>query len=276
MIELTSIGNYGVNTRNYTNTASDSVDNGKVHSTTHHEADVLSISPQAQQKLAVEQSYLTQGLSDQQLARIDDIHAEIDQVLGGGDIVFSKADQKSADKLYQQIDNLFADDRITAEEAAQLTKLDEKLANIYQKYERPLTDQQEQKLTDLLSELDQLHGIEQGGGAFDAMSAFYQELGLTPEQQNQAEAINKEIDQVLGVDAMAFSPTDLEQAESLYLQMDELLAKEGLSEQDEKTLNQLDEQLANIYQKYEKPLSKEEEAKLDSLFSQLDNLYGLA
>lgn len=238
--------------------------------------DEVSISAEAQQLFAMEQEYNLPPLSKADIARVDKLNAEIDKILGTEEIQFSKADEKSADKLYQQIDNIFADDKVTKEEEKLLAKIDGKLDDIYEKYEKPLTQEQEQKLEGLFAELDSIYGVDEEGIGDDFMADLFQELGLSEADQEKANNINGEIDKILGVDETVFSDQDLDAADELFEQMDRIFADDNVTKDEEKQLAKLDEQLDNIYQKYEKPLTKDDEEKLDELFGQLDQLYGLS
>lgn len=238
--------------------------------------DEVSISAEAQQLFAMEQEYNFPPLSKADMERVDKLNAEIDKILGTEEIQFSKADEKSADKLYQQIDNIFADDKVTKEEEKLLAKIDGKLDDIYEKYEKPLTQEQEQKLEGLFAELDSIYGVDEEGVGDDLMADLFQELGLSEADQEKANKINGEIDKILGVDETVFSDQDLDAADELFEQMDRIFADDKVTKDEEKQLAKLDEQLDNIYQKYEKPLTKDDEEKLDELFGQLDQLYGLS
>lgn len=240
------------------------------------ETDTLSISQQAQQLAELEQVYSGSGLSDGQLKRVDSINAEIDKILGVDEISFSKADEKSANKLYQQIDRIFADNVVSKDEEKQLSALDSKLADIYQKYEKPLNKEQEQKLEALFSELDQIYGVEPQSVDDGSVQSLFQGLGLNAKEQQQADKINADIDKILGVDNIEFSQQDIAAADKLYQQIDDILATGNINKEQEKQLSKLDQQLDGIFQKYEKPLSKEDEKQLDQLFGQLDKLYGLS
>lgn len=232
--------------------------------------DQISISTEAHQRFALEQGFLPLSKSDTE--RVEKINAEIDKILGTEEIKFSKADQKSADKLYQQIDNIFSDDKVTKEEEKLLSKIDNKLSDMYEKYEKPLTQTQEKKLESLFSELDDIYGVNDD----DPMADLYQGLGLSKADQEKADKLNADIDKVLGTDKIVFSKEDLDAADKLFEKMDSIFSDDKITKDEEKQLSKLDEQLDNIYKKYEKPLTKEDEKKLDGLFEQLDKLYGLS
>lgn len=231
----------------------------------------ITISAEAHQKFALEQEHSFPHLSKEETERVNKINAEIDKILGTEEVKFSKVDQKSADKLYQQIDSIFADDKVTKEEEKQLEKIDNKLSDIYQKYEKPLTAEQEKKLDGLFSELDSILGVDDD----DLFGDLYQGLGLSKADQEKADKLNAEIDKVLGMDK-PFSKEDQKAADKLFEQMDKIFADEKVTDGEEKQLTKLDEQLDAILKKYEKPLTEADEKKLDDLFGQLDDLYGLS
>lgn len=237
--------------------------------------DEVTISAEAQQLFGSELSYGSPLLSEADEKRVNEINSEIDKILGTEEIKFSKADEKSAGKLYQQIDSIFADNKVTKEEEKQLAKIDRSLADIYEKYDKPLTKEQEQKLEGLFAELDNIFGIEEDLYE-DSLDGLFQELGLSKADQEKADELNAQIDKVLGTDSIKFTQQDLAAAEKLFEQMERIFADDAVTEDEEKQLAELDQQLETIYQKYEKPLTKEDEQKLDELFAQLDKLYGLS
>lgn len=93
------------------------------------------------------------------------------------------------------------------------------------------------------------------------------------EDERKADELNKQIDKILGTEDIKMSDKDDKAVEALYLKMDEIFKDGEVSAQEEKQLNKLDEELASIYGKYEKPLTEEEEQKLNKLFDDLDALY---
>lgn len=266
---VTGANAYGVSA--YSSTTSSQTQVVKEQSLLSIQQEKVSISAEAQQKFAFEQGQGFPPLSKADMEKVDKINAEIDKILGTEEIKFSKVDLKSADKLYQQIDNIFADDKVTKEEEKQLAEIDSKLANIYEKYEKPLSQEQEKKLESLFSELDKIYGVDNE----DLMAGLYQGLGLSKADQEKADKLNNEIDKLLGMDK-PFSKEDQKAADKLFEQMDKIFADEKVTKDEEKQLTKLDEQLDTILKKYEKPLTKADEQKLDELFGQLDKLYGLS
>ena len=112
--------------------------------------------------------------------------------------------------------------------------------------------------------------------SFQAQNIFnLEQTLLTEKDQKKLDAINKEIDQILGTEEIKLSKADEKSAEQIYQQMDKLFADNHITAEEEKTLTKLDEQLNGIYEKYEKPLTKEQEQRLDELFNQLDKIYGI-
>ena len=229
-------------------------------------SDELSISKNAQQLFEFENALGFSALPSTSVNRIDEITAEIESILGDTTLELSKVDKKAADQLYKQIDDFFADDVITEEEDKQLAELDDQLDAIYQKYEQPLSQKQEQKLASLFTELGDIYAELDGDDTFENVT-------LSDENQQIADAIVAQISQIIGIDDIELSSEDEEEAKLLNEKISSIYSNATISPAQEKQLVELNEKLNQIYQGYEKPLTRDDEEKLDTLFDQLDQLY---
>lgn len=102
-------------------------------------------------------------LSAQEQQQEEQILNEIEAILGGTDgSGINQAAQKRMDSIYQQIDKIFEDDRVTEDEEKQLSALGNRLDQLFESFQEPeLSSDQEQQLNTLYDRLDSLYGLQQ-------------------------------------------------------------------------------------------------------------------
>lgn len=71
----------------------------------------------------------------------------------------SVKDQAIADKIMKQIDAIFSDEKVTADEEKALKSLDERLASLFDK-SNGTSSSQDKKLDELFAQLDKLYGLK--------------------------------------------------------------------------------------------------------------------
>jgi membrane protease subunit (stomatin/prohibitin family) len=199
-------------------------------------------------------------LSPAELKQELKINNEIDKIFGS--IKLSKTDQAISDKITKQVDAIFADDIVTADEEKTLASLDERLSKLYEN-NTSLSKEDEEKLDDLFNQLDTLYGFNDLDSNFSSL--------LTPTELKQEQQINNEIDKILG--SIKLSKKEQTLSDKITKQIDAIFADDIVTADEEKTLASLGERLSKLYEN-NTSLSKEDEEKLDDLFNQLDTLYG--
>lgn len=96
---------------------------------------------------------------------------------------------------------------------------------------------------------------------------------LNVEQQQQVDALNKEIDNIMNNGVRQWSGSDLKTMEDSYAAMDALFSDGKLSAVESKTMDALQQRLDSLFSKYEPKLSTEQEQQLNKLFEQIDAVY---
>ncbi len=182
--------------------------------------------------------------------------------------VLSDADQKELDQLYESLDKLYGVKQPSKEEMTRAEEISAELDKIYAKYtENPdiqsilgedVSKENLEKLDELLTEIQKTLGHD--GELPD----------LSDKDQKEVDAINKQIDELLGVNRL--TDTQEENAEKISKQIDELFEDGVITAEEEITLAKLDKQLEELYGK-PKALSDTDTEKLEELFSQLDKIY---
>lgn len=99
---------------------------------------------------------------------------------------------------------------------------------------------------------------------------------LNASELKKAEALEEEIDKILGLDNIQLSKSDQKLMDELDSQIDAIFESDEITLEQEKELDSLfarQDSILNNYMDIE--LSAEDEKKLDALFKEFDNLYGL-
>lgn len=182
--------------------------------------------------------------------------------------VLSDTDQKELDKLYESLDKLYGVKQPSKEEISRAEEISTELDKIYTKYiENPnlqsilgddVSTENLEKLEELLAEIQKTlgPGIEL--------------TELSDEDQKEVDAINKQIEELLGVNEL----TDAQQetADKISQQIETLFDDGVITAEEEITLTKLDKQLEELYGN-PKELSDADNEKLENLFSQLNKIY---
>jgi len=102
-------------------------------------------------------------LSDSEKKQEQKIIAEIEKMLGSGEgSGIPEAARKRMDGIYQQIDKIFEDDKITEDEEHQLSALSKRLDKMFETYQPPeLTDADQKKLDELDASMAKLYGFKE-------------------------------------------------------------------------------------------------------------------
>lgn len=205
-------------------------------------------------------------LSKEQQKKLDKINAEIDKILGGNkkEVKLSAKEKKDADEIYKQINDIFADGKITKQEAKRLDELNEKQQKLFAKFEQPLSKEQQKKLDNLFQQMDKI---------FAAHEAEHSDINISKEDHKALGKLDKQIQKLLGENnEVKISKQDKVDMDKLQQQLDKLYSKDKLSDDDHKKAEELEKKLDKLYSKYHKPLSKEQEQKLEQLFNQMDKI----
>lgn len=231
-----------------------------------------------------------EALTKAQEDQLDSIYKEIGQLFEDGELtadeekklttleesidklfkpkILSDADQKELDQLFDALDKLYGIKQPSKEELARAEEINSELDKIYTKYvENPdiqsilgddVSKENLDKVTELLTEIQDTlgHGIDLPN--------------LSDEDQKAVDAINKQIDELLGVNTL--TDAQQENADKINQQIEALFEDGVITAEEEITLTKLDKQLEELYGK-PKELSTADNEKLEELFSQLDKIY---
>lgn len=201
---------------------------------------------------------------------------------------FTQAQERQFDRIQEQIDQIFADGQVTAEEEQKLQSFDARLEELFQtQTPAELSQQEQQQLDGFYRQLDELYGLKQPSQEqliraeeiFTELDSIYETsfnnsfAALSNEGQEQASQLIDQINQLFN-DALSvnFNPATQDQIDSINKEIDSLLGLQPLSEANAKQAEQIDRQIDQIFA--DGHISAEEETLLDSLDKQLEEIFG--
>ncbi len=213
------------------------------------------------------------SLSAEEKAQEKNLIEQINKLLGVSDQKpFSEETERKLETLYNKIDEIFADGKVTKEEGTKLIALEKRIDEILGSNKSPneLSQADQKKLDELFAKLDSLYGVKEPSkddlvraeNIFAELEAIHNSAALgagvvagasldalSKQDQAKAESLLKELDAIFGSarDANELSKEDQKKVDAIIKRIDELLGVQTPSESEMARIAAIQQEFAAMF-----------------------------